>query len=442
VTAEWKTISIGDLCKSGEVELQTGPFGSQLHSYDYLPEGVPVVPTEAIADGRLDHSMLPKISSEKAASLGRHALRTGDILFARRGVQATGKTAMVRAHEAGFICGTGAIRLRVKSKSDKLDPFYLACLLADQASIDWFKFHAIGATMPNLNEGIIKAFHFTLAPLPEQRAIGATLGALDDKIELNRMMNATLQATARALFRDWFVDFGPTRAKIEGRPAYLSEDLWSLFPDRLDVERKPEGWNLFKLDQIAQYHTKTISPDAMADLEVEHFSLPAFDKGQIPAIDQGVTIKSNKTVFPGGAVLMSKLNPEIPRIWMPEAPDQRLQVCSTEFLAFTAKGEAGRGLLFCLFSDDRFREMLQGMVTGTSKSHQRISPPSLLERDVVVGKPEAFSVFEQLVSPLLERVRANRAESRTLAQTRDLLLPRLMSGELRVAESEMAQAAT
>ncbi len=177
-----------------------------------------------------------------------------------------------------------------------------------------------------------------------------------------------------------------------------------------------------------------MTPAKMADGEVEHFSLPAFDKGQIPAIDHGATIKSNKTIVPPEAILLSKLNPEIPRIWMPEAQGRLPQVTSTEFLAYTAKGGAGRSFLFCLFSDQGFREMLHGMVTGRSKSHQRISPPSLLGRDVVVGATQMFGAFEKLVAPLLERVRANRAESRTLAQTRDLLLPRLMSGELRVAD--------
>ncbi|MFN3973534.1 MAG: restriction endonuclease subunit S, partial [Gemmobacter sp.] len=87
-------------------------------------------------------------------------------------------------------------------------------------------------------------YPFSMPPLPEQRTIAATLGALDDKIKLNRKMNATLEAMARALFRDWFVDFGPTRAKMEGREPYLSPDLWSLFPDRLDDEGKPKGWEV------------------------------------------------------------------------------------------------------------------------------------------------------------------------------------------------------
>lgn len=293
-----------------------------------------------------------------------------------------------------------------------------------------------GTVAERLNMPTIRGLPVPAVSLPEQRAIAATLGALDDKIELNRKMNATLEAMARALFRDWFVDFGPTRAKMAGLAPYLSPTLWPLFPDRLDDEGKPEGWKVFKLGQIAEYHTKTLTPERMAAVDVEHFSLPAFDKGQTPALDAGATIKSNKTIVPAEAVLLSKLNPEIPRIWMPEAPSGIQQVSSTEFLAFTAKAGAGRSLLFCLFSDQGFREMLHGMVTGTSKSHQRISPPSLLGRDVITATPQMFSAFEQSVAPLLERVRANRAESRTLAQTRDLLLPRLMSGELRVAEAE------
>lgn len=90
--------------------------------------------------------------------------------------------------------------------------------------------------------------------------------------------------------------------------------------------------------------------------------------------------------------------------------------------------------MFCIFSDDGFREMLHAMVTGTSRSHQRISPSDLLRREVLIGNAEVFRRFEEMVDPLLDRVLANRAESRTLAQTRDLLLPRLMSGELRIAD--------
>jgi type I restriction enzyme S subunit len=132
--------SIGQLCDESLVEIQTGPFGSQLHAHEYISSGIPVVPTEAIRARRIDHSVLPKIREEKADELKRHRLIPGDILFARRGVQATGHTAYVREEEEGFICGTGAIRLRVKPPFRQVLPEFLSHVFANQASVDWFKF--------------------------------------------------------------------------------------------------------------------------------------------------------------------------------------------------------------------------------------------------------------------------------------------------------------
>ena len=291
-----------------------------------------------------------------------------------------------------------------------------------------------GSTMPKLTQGNLNRVSLLTPPLPEQRAIAHILGTLDDKIELNRRMNETLEAMARALFKDWFVDFGPTRAKAESRDSYLAPEIWDLFPDKLDEDGKPEGWEVFRLNQIAKHHTEVLSPAATPDTEFEHFSLPAFDAGRRPAIDKGLSIKSNKTLVPKGAVLLSKLNPEIPRVWLPEDPCQRQQIGSTEFLALVPSVIAGRALLFCLFSDDRFREMLQSMVTGTSKSHQRISPKSLYEREVIAGNIQLFARFEELAHYLLVKTLANRSEAWTLAQARDLLLPKLISGEIRVGD--------
>jgi type I restriction enzyme S subunit len=197
--AEREVTSIGELCKSGALELQTGPFGSQLHAYDYVPKGVPVVPTEAIRGRQIDLTVLPKITRQKASELARHRLLSGDILFARRGVQATGHIGYVREPEEGFICGTGAIRLRVKPNR-RVSAEFLSHVLAAPSSIEWFKFHAIGATMPNLNEGIIRAFPLTLPPFREQEWLSRLLSSLDDRIDLNRRMNETLEAMARAIF--------------------------------------------------------------------------------------------------------------------------------------------------------------------------------------------------------------------------------------------------
>lgn len=249
-------------------------------------------------------------------------------------------------------------------------------------------------------------------------------------------MNETLEAMARALFKDWFVDFGPTRAKMEGRAPYLATDVWSLFPDRLDYDDKPQGWEVHTLDRLAAQHTASVAPSNTPNQVFDHFSLPAYDAGQTPNRDRGDSIKSNKTLIPNGAILLSKLNPEIERVWVPEPASGVRQVCSTEFLVFTPKAGANRPLLFGLFTEQAFRTMLQSMVTGTSKSHQRISPPALLHRQVLAGSEPAFASYAELVTPLIDRALANRAESRTLVATRDFLLPKLMSGKIRVREAE------
>lgn len=295
---------------------------------------------------------------------------------------------------------------------------------------------ATGSTVRHTSPSRIEAFRFRLPPLETQRSICALLDALDDKIELNRRMNETLEAMAQAIFRDWFVDFGPTRAKMAGVPSYIAPDLWSLFPDRLDDEDKPEGWHPWKVADLATLRKGSVRPQSHPDELFEHYSIPAYDSGAEPKLERGAAIKSNKTPVPEHSVLLSKLNPEISRVWLPYATSGSPQVASTEFLAFCARTPASRALLYSVFRSERFRQALKGMVTGTSKSHQRVTPSSLLQAEAAIGVDATFSAFAALVGPLLDRMVANRAEARTLAQTRDLLLPKLLSGEIRAKEAE------
>jgi type I restriction enzyme S subunit len=309
-----------------------------------------------------------------------------------------------------------------------------------------------GSGQPFISQGDARDCRVLIPDLKTQDAICELLGALDDKIELNRRMNETLEAMAQAIFRDWFVDFGPVRRKLAGEtdpvaimggltpdPARAAE-LAALFPAAFEEAGPPQGWKVATLTELAAHWKGSINPLAHPNVEFEHYSLPAFDSGQEPVIDYGSDIKSNKTPVPEGAVLLSKLNPEIPRIWLPNPPSGRQQIASTEFLIFLPAPGIDRGLLYCLFRDPTFRQVLAGMVTGTSKSHQRISPPALMKSPLLIGSGEAFGAFGEFAEPLLERALSLRAENRTLAETRDYLLPRLMSGQVRVGDLEQAAA--
>ena len=316
------------------------------------------------------------------------------------------------------------------------DPRFVSYLLR---GID-FSGHSDKAAVPGLNRNHM---HEEPVRIPtdvgEQRAIAHILGTLDDKIELNRRMNETLEAMARALFKSWFVDFDPARAKMGGRDTGLPQDIADLFPDRLvdsEMGEIPEGWTVFRLDQLAFHHTKSTSPYRFPDLEYEHFSIPAYDAAQHPTIEKGGAIRSNKTLVQENAVLLSKLNPRIARVWVPDDASDRPQICSTEFLVFTPRSPANRSLLFALFMDQRFRALLKSLVTGTSKSHQRVPPKALKAQEVLAGSPKVFAVFGEAIGDMLSRTLRNRSEAATLAALRDTLLPQLIAGQLRVPAAE------
>ena len=290
-----------------------------------------------------------------------------------------------------------------------------------------------------LNSDELRALDVVLPAPTEQYAIAHVLGTLDDMIDLNRRMNETIEATTGALFKSWFVDFDPVRAKMEGREISLSQKFADLFPNTMmdsAVGSIPKGWNVFRLDQLADHHTRSVAPNSSPDLEFEHFSIPAHDTGRIPAIEMGRAIKSNKTIVPPGSVLLSKLNPEIKRVWVPDVNSGRQQISSTEFLVFTPQHPATRSLLFSLFTNANFQAMLRCMVTGTSKSHQRVPPKALKQQQVLCGTPELFLKFDEQTAPLLAQSIRNRAESQTLATLRDELLPKLISGEIRLRKAE------
>jgi type I restriction enzyme S subunit len=295
-----------------------------------------------------------------------------------------------------------------------------------------------GSGQPLINQSILSSIDFYCPPLPEQKAIAAILGALDDKIETNRKMNATLEGIARALFKSWFVDFDPVRAKAEGRSSGLPVDFDALFPDSFidsPLGEIPMGWRLGKLKDIATPKKQTVNPADYPQDNFLHYSLPAFDNGRMPILEKGTDIKSNKTMISKHDVLLSKLNPEIERVWLPFSEDQ-YTVCSTEFLSYRANEPFCREYLYCLFKARSFRNLLKGMVTGTSKSHQRAQPTAILELDCLLPKNLLLTAFQKQASVLFSKTNTVSQQNQTLATLRDTLLPKLISGQIRVGDAE------
>ncbi len=332
---------------------------------------------------------------------------------------------------------------------DKLFAYYLLVherpALVEQGS---------GSVFTNLKTEILKKHKFRLPPLPEQRAIAHILGALDDKIELNRRMSETLEEMARALFKSWFVDFDPVRAKAAVRrehPTWTDEqvsraacpnlkpEIATLFPDSFEdseLGEIPEGWEVGRFGDVAEHLRDQENPLSSPQTLYQHFSIPAFDEEQWPKAEYGEAIKSQKWHVPDGVVLLSKLNPEIERVWLVDVCSGEHAVCSTEFLVLRARPPFTRSFLYCLARSPLFRQQIEALVTGTSKSHQRAQVDSILSLVVVVPPSSIVAAFDRSADSLLARTIECRRESRTLAALRDALLPKLISGEIRVKDAE------
>lgn len=298
-----------------------------------------------------------------------------------------------------------------------------------------------GSAQPILNKSAFSKLTITLPPLPEQKAIARILGTLDDKIELNRRINATLEAMARALFQSWFVDFDPVHVlagtKPEQPPFLSAEALAKAgFPNTFqdsELGPIPEGWEIGTISDLTQFSRSSLTPANFPDEVFDHYSLPAFDEGRTPKLELGGDIKSNKLTVPPSAVLLSKLNPHIPRIWAPSINGKRRGICSTEFLVASPTALASREFLFFLFTSDAFSRVYGTLVTGTTGSHQRIKAESVLATSTAVPPAALVEGFTAIAKPILACINQNIEQSRTLSTLRDTLLPELLSGDISMA---------
>jgi len=421
------------LCDEGVLHTQTGPFGSQLHSHDYVPCGIPVVPTEAIGRRHLVTEGIPEVSEETAARLARHRLKAGDILFARRGVQATGLSALVTPRQEGWLCGTGAILLRITGA--EIDPEFLSFFLSSNETNLWLKQHAVGAVMPNLNEGVIRQVPLTLPPLAEQKTIAQILGTLDDKIELNKRMNSILEAMAQALFQSWFFDFDPVRAKLDGRaPTGLDPATAALFPTHFQESLLgpiPQGWEIKPMSEVIEVNPRRILKGGKIAPYLDMKNMPT----QGHAADEIVDRQFNSgTKFQNGDTLLARITPCLENgktAFVDFLEEGQVGWGSTEYIVFAPKPPLTPEFGYYLARSDTLRLHAIQNMTGTS-GRQRVPSDCFAQFKLAVPPGKIAARFGEITEPWMKKIHANIEQSRTLAALRNALLPKLLSGEITI----------
>lgn len=418
-------LTLGDVCEAiVDCEHKTAPTS---------PAGqYPSIRTTYIKNGRLDLRNAPRVDASTYREwTQRRTPRPGDIVLAREAP--VGEVGLIPPG-ASVVLGQRTVLLA--PSCDHVDSRYLLYLLLSPPVQNELLGKAGGSTVDHLNMRDIRALPLPQLPdLPAQRAIAAVLGALDDKIEANRALNETLEATCRALFRSWFVDFDPVVAKSEGRrPPHLTDEVAALFPDRFEdspLGPVPAGWNVEPLDAIANFQNglalQKYRP-APGELRLPVIKIAQLRDGA-PGNDEWASANINEIcVLDDGDVVFSWSGSLMVTIWCGGrgALNQHLfKVTSERFPKWFYHQWTLHHLL-----------EFQGIAADKATTMGHIRRHHLTEAACVVPSPSLIGVADQLLGPVLEHYVAASAESRTLATLRDALLPRLLSGELRVRQAE------
>ena len=271
---------------------------------------------------------------------------------------------------------------------------------------------ANGGAQQNLNAGQIKEYMINLPDLQTQKKIADILDLLDSKIELNNTINNNLEQQTQAIFKSWFVDF------------------------ELNYGIMPPDWKVSQLGSIAKISTEVFSPAKNPNVEVEHYSIPAYDEKRYPVFETSNGIKSNKYRLSSNSVMISKLNPDTKRIWRPYCISDN-PICSTEFIVYEPINPLNRDFIYSIIDSIGFSAFLCSHTTGSTNSRQRATPSITLTYDIVVPDEKTIRAFCSIVSPMYDTIENNIKENQKLAETRDKLLPKLMSGELDISGIEL-----
>jgi len=424
MASDWETTDLGQV-----TDLLTGhPFKSRHYVDD---ESAPrLLRGDNIGQGSLRWDGAKRWPSDGVDGVDCYLLHEGDVILAmdRPWIAAGLKYASVQRSDLPALLVQRVARLR---GSDRLDTRFLKYVIGSQAFTNHVLAVQTGTAVPHISAGQIKDFEFLLPPLAEQRAIAHILGTLDDKIELNRRMHETLEAMARALFKSWFVDFDPVRAKAEGRDPGLPQPLADIFPACLadsELGAIPEGWEVASVDdefdltmgQSPPGETYNETGDGMPFYQGRADFESRFPKRRVYCTAPTRLAKASDTLIsvraPVGDINMAGEDCAIGR----GVAAARHKSGSR---SFTYQFMCGLEAVFGRFE-------AEGTVFGSiSKKDFHAIPCAAPPLAVVVA-------FERLLSPLDSRIEAAARESRLLAALRDALLPKLISGELRVSDAE------
>ena len=375
-------------------DIQTGPFGSQLHKEDYVETGTPIVTVEHLGNRVFTEQNLPRVSDSDKARLIKYTLSTGDIVFSRVG--SVDRCSYVDKSHDGWMFSGRCLRVRPTELVDSLYLYYYFCL---EETKRFVRNIAVGATMPSINTKLLGEVEIALPDLNNQKRIAAVLSSLDDKIENNQKLNDNLADLLQTIYQGRF-----------------GNDILAV--------------NQGVLSDICSYSTDKV---AVSELNVRtYFSTENMLSGKAGSTEAtSLPTTSQTTACHKGDTLISNIRPYFKKIVYCEDKCG----CSTDVLCFTPSQPCYSAYLFSTLYADKFFAFMVAGSKGTKMP--RGDKQQIMTYPVVLPSEEELAGFNTIASPLLEQIYSNRAENKRLSILRDTLLPKLMSGEINVSAIQL-----
>ncbi|GGW49101.1 restriction endonuclease subunit S [Alishewanella tabrizica] len=432
MSSEWTIYTVQDIAE----ELADAPFGSSLKNVDYTDEGALVVQGKNIQGRSFDWSDRRYVSLDKYATLTRNHCKEGDLIFPKVGT--IGKVGILTKASGveHYVLSTNTMRLRVNAKLACTDFVYYFFVWPKTSNY----INALNANsvQPVFNFTSLKKFQIALPPLDEQKRISSILRALDDRIVLLRETNTTLEAISQALYKSWFVDFDPVHANAGTQAPSLPAEIQALFPSRLVESPQgliPEGWSWKKLDEAYEINPKRQLKKGVVAKYLDMASVQT--QGHVTA-DVNDREFGSGTKFCNGDTLLARITPCLENgktAFVDFLENDEIGWGSTEFVVLRPRAPLPEFHGYLLARQPLFRAFAIRSMSGTS-GRQRVQNDVLGSFSLAAPDKEVSEAFDQVVTPIQQSISANHKKALTLANLRDTLLPRLISGQLRLPEAE------
>ncbi|MBV6418497.1 MAG: restriction endonuclease subunit S [Anaerolineae bacterium] len=418
MAGEWPIVTVGQLAESIS---DTHKFGKDQLIF---------LNTSDVLLGQMLHNTYSAVRSWPGQA--KKSIRRDDILFSEIR-PANGRWAYVDVDADDFVVSTKLMVIR--SRPGKVVPRFLYHFLTSSDTTQWLQHLAESrsGTFPQITFDQVAELELALPPMKAQVMIADFLDEIEDKIELNRRTNETLEAMARALFKSWFVDFDPVRAKADGRDPGLPKPLADLFPDAFEdseLGEIPKGWRIGALGDVAEHPRRGVQPNAIESTR-PYIALEHMPRRCIALSEWGTAegLESNKFEFKKGEILFGKLRPYFHKVGV--APLDG--VCSTDIVVVQPRTQEWFGFVLGHVSSDAFVEHTTAGSTGTKMP--RTSWSEMARYAAVIPPQNVAKAFTSQIRPVVDHIIASIHVSRTLAALRDTLLPKLISGEIRLGDT-------